>query len=141
MAVLSYDPGDVSVVYGGVTIGGLSNGVSVRVEPNADLANPYYGLQGEAARSVLRNRSYTATIRLGQVFNSNDLLAAEAELDEIAGIGLTKPFMIRDKGGRTLIAEEQAYVKRRPTVEFGEEISEREWTFELPNPFVFEGGN
>ena len=140
MAVRSYDPAQVSIIFAGIPIEGFADGTFLTVARNNQGFNMTVGSDGEGARAKSNDGGGTATVTLLQSSISNDALSAIANLDELSGDGVG-PLMIKDGSGRTLVVAESAWVQKQPDAEFGREISNRVWVFESDNLIMFSGGN
>ena len=130
MAVKTYDPANVSAIYGTIPISGYSEDSAITVEHDEDDWTLQMGVDGEGTRSKTSNRSATVTISLMQSSATNDLLSAERELDinTPGGTG-GKPFIIKDNSGTTLFSMETAWIQKPPTAELNREATAREWVF------------
>jgi hypothetical protein len=136
----TYDPAQVFVTAAGTTLNqGIAKGSFVTVERNSDAFTTYIGSDGEGARSKSNDKSGTIKLKLMHTSDANDILSAFAKADEIANAG-SFPMLIKDGTGRTLCMAENAWVKKMPSIEFGNEIGEREWTIESDNINIFVGG-
>ncbi len=142
MALHTYDPSQVTIIFAGVPVSGFGEGTFVSVERNEDSFALQVGADGEATRAKSNNRSGTVTVTLIQSSIVNDAFSALVALDENSpggdGIG---PLLIKDLSGRTLVAAETAWIRKPATVEFAREATEREWVIETDRLNIFAGGN
>ncbi|MFZ5440462.1 MAG: phage structural protein [Myxococcota bacterium] len=134
------DPAQLFCTFNGFLLGGFADGTFISVERNEDTWIPYVGADGEYARARNRNRSGRIKFTLMQTSSSNDYLSAQAAADELTGSN-TGVVQIKDGLGRTLINGADAYVLKPAVVEFGKELTTREWTIEVPQLDVTIGGN
>lgn len=142
MTVETYDPGEVTVIWGGVILDPPSGqGVMVRVERNNPQANRYGGTGGSQARAIVRDKSGRVTVRTHSASDQNDQIAIQAQLDTVPGGGDTHAILVRDSSGRSLHAGENAWLMQIPTEEFDDVVSTIEWVFEVANLDMFIGGN
>jgi hypothetical protein len=127
MTVKTYDPARYRVVFAGTPITGFADGTFIA----ASRRNPTWahttGADGESARAKSNDRSGTVVFTLMQTSASNDILSAQALLDELSGNGVS-PLLIQDLNGTTIIQEETAYVEQPAEVTLSKEIEGREWT-------------
>jgi len=140
MAVHTYAPDQVTVVFGPVVLEGFAPDSLVSVEYEEDLWTKQVGADGHVARSKTNNATARVTVRLMQTSMSNDLLSAIALLDRHANEGVF-PLMIKDNSGRSLHVAESAWIARPPNVEYAREAGTREWIFDTGQMESFVGGN
>lgn len=126
---LEYRPDSVAVIVAGHIVEGFSDGTFVSVSRNENAFTLKVGNDGQPTRSKSPNKSGQIKITLQASSPSNDYLSALAIADEQTSAGAV-PVLVRDGSGRTVVAALQAWVQKMPTVEFGKEVSEREWIFE-----------
>ncbi len=139
MPVVTYDPTQVIVTVDGNTLSGFVDGTFVSVERAAETFTKVVGAYGEIARVKSADRSGTLTLTLMQSSNSNLILNALANLDEQQSTGVV-PVQIKDltTGGEVFAAE--AWIKGKPKVEWGKDMAQREWIFELASVDITPGG-
>lgn len=128
MAAKTYDPANVSAIYGTIPITGFAEDAAITVEHDEDDWTLQVGVDGEGTRSKSNNRSATITFALMQSSATNDLLSAERELDinTPGGTG-GKPLIVKDNSGTTLFSAETAWIQKAPTAELNREATSREW--------------
>lgn len=135
----TYDPQRIKLIVLGAPIMGFADGTFAKLERN----NPTYtlkvGADGETCRSRSHDKSGKLTITLMGSSPSNDDLSARAQADELAGAGVG-PVLIQDLSGTTLATAANAWVTMPSAVEFGKEVSDREWVIELDSVDIFVGG-
>ena len=140
MAVNTYDPGSVSVIWGAIPVVGFASGAMVTVEWNQPQANLHMGTKGEASRAVVRDKSGRITIRTSATSSANDLLDIQAALDELTGAGAL-PVAVIDASGTSLYFGDAAWLSQRPTREFGDSVAELEWVLEVAQLIGHHGSN
>jgi len=140
MSVRTYDPASVSVLIGGVPISGFADGTFISVERNNPKFQMVSGADGIVSRSKSNDKTGTMTLTLAQTSPSNDVLEGIAALDELSSTGIV-PVMVKDNSGRSVHFAGNAWIQQDPTAEFGKELSNREWTFDLADYVPFNGGN
>ncbi len=137
-----YSPDEVDVLVAGVPITGWADGEFLTIEWTTDRFVSQVGTDGEVTRSRSGDYRATATIRLMQTSDSNDLLSALAASDRLArngaGVGA---FLVKDNQGRSLYTAANCWVRRTPNPSFDREATEREWVIEIANLDDFTGGN
>ena len=137
---LSFDPGACSVVFNGVQLHGFAPGTFIKAARDEDAFNKQIGADGEVARIRNRNRGGTVEVTLIQTSLSNDVLSAQAALDE-AGGGGNGSLQLKDGNGSTLITARAAWVKKMADTEWGKELTTRTWVFDTGELVIFVGGN
>jgi len=137
-----YDPKSVVIVFGPVLVTGFADGTFLSVDFNEDAFSLQMGTDGEGTRSKTNNESATITFTLMQSSQANTLLSALHGLDLLSpsGDGIV-PLLIKDLNGDSLYSAETAWIRKRPTSEFGREAGPREWTIETDNLAAVVGGN
>jgi hypothetical protein len=136
----TFDPKQVSVIVGGHIVQGFADGTFVKVARNNDMFALKVGADGEGARAKSNDKSGTLEITLLQSSASNDVLSGFATSDEISNGGQV-PLLVKDGNGTTLVEALTGWVKKKPDVEFGKEISDRVWVFESDKLDMLIGGN
>lgn len=135
----TYDPASIAASFAGVPLAGFADGTFVAVERNNDSFTLMVGAGGEAARSRSRNSSGKVTFTLMATSATNDLLSAIWRADELSGTGVGA-FILKDLNGTTLCAANNAWIMKPPKIEFGKEISTREWVIEAESVYMKSGG-
>lgn len=140
MSAKSYDPAQVSVIFAGIIVEGYADGTFVLAARNNPSFSLKVGASGEGARAKSNDRSGTVTITLMQSSASNDLLSAQAALDEASGDGIGS-LLIKDLSGTTLVSAETAWIQKPSDMERAKEISDAQWVIETDVLNMFVGGN
>ncbi len=140
MAVKTYDPAQVALVFGGQIMEGFAEGTFISVERNEDAFSLTIGSDGSGTRTKSNNRSGIFTMTLNQSSPSNDVLSGFALSDERNNAG-TFTGLTKDNSGRSINAAESCWVKKMATQEFSNGSSNREWVIETDNLEIFIGGN
>lgn len=139
MATKTYDPADVLGTLGPVIFSGYADGTFLSVEKAEDTFSVSIGASGHQTRVRNRNESGTVTLTLQASSRVNDALSTLHNLDLISNSGKA-PLLIKDAEGTTLVAAEDAWVKKIPAVEFSKDMPTRTWVIECPKLVVFAGG-
>jgi hypothetical protein len=140
MAIKSFDPAQVSIIFAGIPIEGFADGTFITAARDNPSFTKVVGSDGEGARSKSNDTGGSVTVTLMQTSLSNDALSAIMALDEATGDGVG-PLLIKDGLGRTLISAESAWLEKPADAEFAREISNREWVIQTDNLQIFDGGN
>jgi Bacteriophage KPP10, Structural protein ORF10 len=135
----TFDPKKVKVIVLQNPIIGFADGTFAKVERNTPTWSLKVGADGETCRSRSHDKSGRLTLTLMGSSPSNDALAAAAQQDELDGTGIG-PVLIQDLSGTTLCAAANAWVTQPAGVEFGKEVSDREWVIEMDSVEMFPGG-
>jgi hypothetical protein len=141
MALRTYDPKQVAIIFGG-PITGFADGTFVSIEANEEFFALIVGSDGEACRSKTNNYSARITLTLGQWSASNQVLSAQLQVDlnSPLGDGII-PFLLKDGSGSTVMSAEKAWIVQFATVEYGREPAAREWVIETDYMIPNIGGN
>lgn len=139
--VRTYDPKRINIVIGSHIVSGYGEDTFVSIEPTGDGTQATAGADGEVARSLSHNPLHRLTLTLQQTSLSNNALSDLLNLDRASGGGGIVPLQVRDLRGTTIFAASQAWVVQLPTVEFGAEVSEREWEIDCVATDAYVGGN
>lgn len=139
--VRTYAPDRVKLVVGVHSVSGYADGTFIQIEPLGDGITSQAGADGEVARVMSADKRVKITITLQQTSKSNDVLNLLLSADHLSGGDKPFPLMLADLRGGTLIATDAAWIVNRPTVEFGKELTEREWVIETARAQFSVGGN
>lgn len=140
MAITTYSSKKVSISVGGVNITGVAEDSFVTCEFSSDTYSKKTGADGEVTRSRNPDDSGTITIKLMASSESNAYLSALAITDKKTLLG-TVPILIKDNNGTDVVAGTECWVTKQPKQEYGKEVGDREWKFEVSNLEMFAGGN
>ena len=140
MAVKTYNPADVAVIFAAISIEGFADGTFITAARNNPSWNMQVGSDGEGVRAKSNDKGGIFTLTLMQSSVSNDALSALAILDEASGDGIG-PFLVKDNSGTSLIAAETAWIQKPSDQENAREATNREWIFETDLLDLFIGGN
>jgi hypothetical protein len=100
------------------------------------------GADGEVTRYRLTNRMVNVEITFMQSSDANALLSAIQIVDDSApngaGVGI---LLIKDEDGTSKYLCPQAWIAKRPDVEFGVEVTSRTWVLRGRIATRVDGGN
>lgn len=139
MAVATYDPGRVILIWNGIPISGFADGTFIEAERSEDAFKLTVGADGTGARTRSRNKSGSVSITLLQSAAVNDSLSAQALLDELTGGGAGS-LLIKDLLGTTLVEADSSWIRKLPKVDFGKDLGERQWVFDCEKLSMLAGG-
>ena len=140
MAVLTYDPKQISIIVGGKIISGFADGSFVKLERSEQAFTLKVGVDGEGARAKNNNKSGKCTLTLMQTSHSNDVLAAYAMADELGNAGVV-PFLLLDHNGSSKATALSMWVQKHPDYERAKEVGQTTWVLETDELLIFNGGN
>lgn len=128
----TYDPSLITLSVAGIVLGGFAEDEFVTVEQNAKRFEHKVGVLGDVARSRVLDRSALCTITLLGTSASNDDLSALATSDDNTpnggGIGA---FVLRDRGGTTLLQAADCWIEEVPPVAMARTIPDRVWKIRI----------
>lgn len=139
--VRTFDAKRIVIVIGSHLVSGYAEDTFISIEPTGDGTQSSAGADGEVARSLSNNPLHRVAITLQQTSESNDYLSELLRRDKASGGGGVVPFEVRDLRGTTMFAASQAWVVNYPTIEYGSEVGDREWTIDVVATDAFVGGN
>lgn len=136
----TYSPKKVQVNYGGIILTGYMDGTFIEVDKTSDDFTPHVGADGEGARIQSADESGSVTLTLMQTSASNDALQAARDADKASGQG-TRPLMVKDGMGTTIITAQESWIRKTPKVELSNDKGSRVWIFDSTELIVKVGGN
>ncbi len=137
----NYDPKNIVIVFGAIVItAGLAEDTFVSAERDEEMFTKKAGADGEVTRTRNRNKMGRVTLTLQQTAEANQLLSAQAAVDELTGNGVA-PLLIKDLGGTSLAAAANAWIAKRPAMAYGKDSGNREWVLDCAELILNEGGN
>ena len=128
----TYSPQEVDVIIGSYKIEGFSDSSMVSIAPTTPAFSMKVGIDGEHARTRAYDLSATMTLTLLGTSLSNQVLTDLHKADRNAPNG-SGVFDVRvvDKAGNDVCEASKAYVMNWPEIEFGSEVTDREWEIML----------
>ena len=135
-----YSPEDVSVSFGGITIGGFIEGQFVVVRRQELAYNTKTSADGKVVRSASGDRLYEVRFYLHSASESNLDLNLIRDVDAFTHMGII-PLLIKDNLGSTLFFSPSAWIEGEPTVSMGVQVEEREWIIRCTEATMVVGGN
>lgn len=125
----TYDPKKVIVILGSHTVTGFADDSFVSVEPKGDGITAKNGCDGEVARAINPDRSFTIKVSLLQTSKSNSYLQGMHNKDLSTGDG-TFPVLVKDLRGGMVFSADVGWITKAPPRAFGKDTNNREWTIE-----------
>jgi hypothetical protein len=139
MALNTYETDKVLLVIAGIPVTGFGKDTFIEIEREEDSFTTYVGSLGDVCRTKNLNKTGKLTITLMMDAPSNNLLAAQAQIDEEFATGVG-PFMLKDMSGTMFASGAECWVMKRPKIERAKESGTIQWVFMVAELFVFEGG-
>ncbi len=140
MGVKKFDPKQVKVIVGTHSVSGYAEGTFIECRRNEDSFNLNVGSDGQGVRIKSSNKSGQFELTLQQSSDSNQVLSALAQTDELTSAG-TFPVTVEDLSGTSLYIAETAWIMKPADSAFGIEDNNRVWIFESDNIVMNVGGN
>lgn len=112
----------------------------LKVSRNQDGYTTQVGASGYGTRSRINDKSGTVELTLMAASQTNDILMAIALSDELAPGSGAGPLFIKEANGTTVVAAQNAWIKKIPDMERGKEAGTVTWVFESDNLEMFIGG-
>lgn len=140
IGVKTYDPKMVVITFGAVPISGYAEGTFVRVNRSGDAFTKSKGAGGDIERVNRNQGDFEVSITLQQTSSSNTELSAILAADQATNAGVF-PLTIKDMLGNTLFFAPQAWIRKDPEWEDGDDLNSREWTFDTGIAGNLVGGN
>lgn len=142
MTVKQYDPAKILITFGAIPISGFAPGTFLKIDASEDAFTLQVGADGEACRTRTNNNSGSVEISLLQSSRVNDLLSQQHELDKISinGLGCV-PLLIKDLQGGFIASAQKAWIRKRPSAEFGDAASARTWVIDTDDLRVIDAGS
>lgn len=140
IGVKTYDPKMVVITFGAVPISGYAEGTFVRVNRSGDAFIKSKGAGGDIERVNRNQGDFEVSITLQQTSSSNTELSAILAADQATNAGVF-PLTIKDMLGNTLFFAPQAWIRKDPEWEDGDDLNSREWTFDTGIAGNLVGGN
>ena len=139
-AVKTFDPKMVVITWGVIAISGYAEGSFVRVNRSGDAFAKSKGACGDIERINRNQGDFDVSLTLQQTSSTNQELAAALAADIATNAGVF-PLTIKDLLGTTLFFAPQAWIRKDPEWEDGDELNSREWAFDTGIGANLVGGN
>lgn len=140
----TYDPNLFSLVIAGIPIPakGYADGEFINYTRDAQQFTDSVGTDGEVTRAKQHDKRATITFSTMQTAEINAILSTLANLDyETDGGAGVGPFLLKDRGGLTVLAGADCWIAKLPDGSLGKDPTARAWMIRVANLKSFEGGN
>lgn len=117
---------------------GFMDGTFIEIEYAEDAVTTHVGSQGDVSVVLNANRMATVTITLIQGSPTNETLSKlvpDARRNSLP----TGAFSLKDLNGTTLVSGKDAFIRKTAKIEFGKNITGRQWVFVIPEAEIFVG--
>jgi hypothetical protein len=135
----TYDPQKHTITFGPIVVTGFADGTFLKAYRNEDTYSIKIGADGNGARIRNANRSGRMEFTLLASSPSNDLLQAQAQIDELTGGGVASAF-VKDGSGTAKAHGKNAWIVKIPDLERAKELGEVTWIVETDILDVVQGG-
>lgn len=128
----TYSPKDVKIAWNGIDLSaGLAPDTFISISRMEDAFAPTVGASGTVVRTRNANRMGTVDITLMQNSPANNLLAAQAVLDEKTGADIYAIITVTDPSGSLdLVLATDAWIRKVADVEGSADYGTRMWGFD-----------
>ena len=141
MALRSYSPQDVDVMLAGIyKLSGFVEGSFINIAKDVQPFKTKRSADGQIARTLVKDDSYTVEITLASSSPDNDILSKLYQLDVASGL-VRFPFYIKDTLGSSQFLATTAWIKEIPEVDFSDNVTDRTWTIQCAGGVLNIGGN
>jgi len=141
MGVYTFDPKNIVLILGGVTINGWADGEFLTLSRYTDSYNIVSGADGIVSRAKTNDRTGSISAKLAQTSPSNSYMSVLANIDERTGAGVF-PVICKDLKGASHYFSGTGWVKKPADVSYSKgEITDREWIIDLAVLEYYTGGN
>ena len=140
VTVKTFDPKMVVITFGAIPISGYAEGTFVSVNRSGDAFAKRKGAGGDVERINKNQGDFEVTVTLLQTTPTNKELSAVLAADQVTNAGVF-PLTIKDLLGETLFFAPQAWIRKDPEWEDGDDLNSRAWTFDTGIGSNFVGGN
>lgn len=136
-----YDPAEVLVSFGGITIEGFQTGTFVNIVKTADTWATVSGIAGEGMFVKANDPWYDVTFTLMANAASNDYLSALWTADlNLTGTGLL-PLAIKNNLGREFFTSTSARIVKVADLAFSDAGDPKTWNIKCYKAAFFNGGH
>ena len=133
-----YNPKKINGGWNNIPLLGYMDGTFVEIEFAEDAVTTHVGSQGDVSVVLNANRMATVTVTLIQGSPTNDQLSKQVP-DARANRLPTGTFSMKDLNGTTLVSGKNAFIRKTAKIEFGKNVTGRQWVFVIPEAEIFVG--
>ena len=140
LPVRTFDPKQVVITFGALSISGYAEGTFVSVNRSGDAFAKSKGAGGDVERVNRNQGDFEVTVTLQQTSPTNAELSAILASDQVTNGGVFE-LTIKDMLGQTLFFAPQAWIRKDPEWEDGDDLNSRAWVFDTSIAANLVGGN
>lgn len=140
LPVRTFDPKLVVITFGALSISGYAEGTFVSVNRSGDAFAKSKGAGGDIERVNRNQGDFEVTVTLQQTSPTNTELSAILAADQASNAGVW-PLTIKDILGQTLFFAPEAWIRKDPEWEDGDDLNSRAWVFDTGIAENLVGGN
>ena len=140
VTVKTFDPKMIVITFGSIPISGYAEGTFVSVNRSGDAFAKRKGAGGDVERINKNQGDFEVTVTLLQTTPTNKELSAVLAADQVTNAGVF-PLTIKDLLGETLFFAPQAWIRKDPEWEDGDDLNSRAWIFDTGIGSNLIGGN
>ena len=140
LPVRTFDPKLVVITFGALSISGYAEGTFVSVNRSVDAFAKSKGAGGDIERVNRNQGDFEVTVTLQQTSPTNTELSAILAADQVSNAGVW-PLTIKDMLGQTLFFAPEAWIRKDPEWEDGDDLNSRAWVFDTGIAANLVGGN
>ena len=119
---------------------GYMDGTFVEIEYDEDAVTTHNGSQGEMSAVLNANKHAKCTLTFVQGSPTNDAFSKKVP-DASKDFFPTGPFLLKDLNGTTVAKSQTAFISKMSKIEFGKEVTGRQWVIILPDCEINAGGD
>lgn len=136
--VRTYSAKQVLIALGSHSVTGYAEDSFVTITKNGDGVVKKTGCDGEIARAIDPDNTYSVKLSLLQTSPTNAFLQRMFQMDYDTGEGMF-PIMVKDLKGKTVFSADMAWAAKPADRSYGKDTVNREWTIETGDATVVEG--
>lgn len=141
MALLTYSPSEVNVSIAALYfIDGFVDGSFVTITKDEQNFQYQKAIDGNIARLLRKDDTYTVSLSLAQTSAANDMLTLIHTVDLKTGLGKF-PLFIKDGSGSSLFFATNCWIEKLPDLVFTTGIEARVWSIKCSFAAMTVGGN
>lgn len=123
----TYDPKDVFINFGAISMGGYADGTFVEVSHPSDDFDDVSGADGTVARSKNNDERLYVKVTLVQTSETHKAMSAHSNIDRRTKLGVV-PFGMSSKAEGSKWIGKYSWIKTRPNFTYAKGIEAWEWT-------------
>lgn len=139
--IAHYDPSAVIILIAGVIpVESVVNGTFVEIEKDLQTFTSVKSTDGQIYRTMNADTSYTLTLSLSSVSDSNAILEYLLYADQLTQLAKF-PILIKDTSGSSLFFSTTCWIEDQPILQFSDNVEARRWTIKCAEGGLHFGDN